>query len=304
MRRQTEASPIPIGDSMSSDPLRVDFPSEGVTVAAYRWDPSGEPRAIAQITHGMGEHALRYAPIAAALNERGFVVYAQDHRGHGSTAMSPDQLGQVGKVGWSELVKDIDRLGQLARGAHPSLPLVLIAHSMGSFAAQQYLLDHSTDVDAAVLTGTAVLDLLEPALDLDQPLDLAMFNAPFAPARTDYDWLSRDEEQVDLYLADPACGFGLDTEGGRQMFVAARRMADPDEVAAMRKDLPVYIAVGEMDPVNGQLALVHALVDRYTSAGLTDVTLKTYPGARHEIFNETNRDEVMADLTDWLAQKV
>jgi len=289
---------------MTTEPTRVDFQSGDVSIAAYRWDPSGEPTGVAQLTHGMGEHALRYAPLAAALNDLGYVVYAQDHRGHGQTATTHDELGQIGTAGWDELVEDIGRLRQVARDAHPSLPLVLIAHSMGSFAAQQHLLDHSSDVDAAVLTGTALLDLLEPALDLDQPLDLSMFNAPFAPARTDYDWLSRDEEQVDRYIADPLCGFGLDGDGGKQMFVAARRMADPDAVAGMRADLPVYVAVGEMDPVNGQLALVHPLVQRYADAGLTDVTLKTYPGARHEVFNETNRDEVVTDLTQWLAQRV
>ena len=289
---------------MSTEPTRVDFPSNDITVAAYRWDPASEPIAIAQITHGMGEHALRYAPLAAALNDLGYVVYAQDHRGHGQTVTSPEQLGAIGATGWTELVEDIDRLRQVARAAYPSLPLVLIGHSMGSFAVQQYLLDHSTDVDAAVLTGTAVLDLLEPALDLDQPLDLATFNAPFAPARTDFDWLSRDQTQVDRYLADPKCGFGLDTAGGKQMFVAARRMAQADAVSAMRNDLPLYIAVGQLDPVNGQLALVQALVERYTSAGLDDVTLTIYDGARHEIFNEINRDEVVADLTSWLRQKI
>lgn len=287
---------------MAIQPTRVDFPSAGgVTVAAYRWDPEGAPAAAAQITHGMGEHALRYAALTAALNAEGCVVYAQDHRGHGNTATSDEELGTIAADGWIELVNDIDRLRQVVRTAHPGIPLVLIAHSMGSFAAQQYLLDHSADVDAAVLTGTASIDLLEPALDLDSPIDLAMFNAPFAPARTDYDWLSRDEEQVDLYVNDPRCGFGLDLGGGKQMFVSARQLADETRVAGMRSDLPLYIAVGEHDPVNGQLALVHALVGRYQAAGLTDVTLKTYPEARHEIFNETNRDEVVADLLAWLS---
>lgn len=290
---------------MSGEPVRVDFPSAGgVTVAAYRWDPDGEPLAAAQITHGMGEHALRYADLAQALTARGYVVYAQDHRGHGRTADSVETLGQVGAQGWVEIVNDIDRLRQRVRSAHPGIPLVLIGHSMGSFAVQQYLLDHSADVQAAVLTGTAAIDLLEPALDLDAPIDLSMFNAPFAPARTDYDWLSRDEEQVDRYVADPYCGFGLDLEGGRQMFVSAREVADEARLAGMRKDLPVYIAVGENDPVNGQLALVRALVGRYQQAGLDDVTLTIYPGARHEIFNETNRGEVVADLLAWLSEKV
>jgi alpha-beta hydrolase superfamily lysophospholipase len=135
-------------------------------------------------------------------------------------------------------------------------------------------------------------------------MDLTMFNGAFQPARTDYDWLSRDEAQVDKYVADPRCGFGLDAAASKAMFVAARRLADPARVGRMRSDLPIYIAAGEMDPVNGQLALVHALVDRYTSAGLTDVTLKIYPQARHEIFNETNRGEVVDDLLAWLDQKL
>jgi len=286
------------------EPARVDFPSAGLTVAAYRWDPAGAPRAIVQITHGMGEHALRYADLAQALNARDMVVYAQDHRGHGATAKSVAELGQIGEQGWTELIGDIGRLMARARQEHPDVPLVLLGHSMGSFAVQQYLLQHNEEASAAVLTGTAVLDLLEPALDLDAPLDLTMFNLPFQPARTDYDWLSRDEVQVDKYVNDPRCGFGIDPAAARAMFAAARQLADRDLVAAMRSDLPIYIAVGELDPVGGQLALVNALVDRYTAAGLTDVTLRVYPQARHEIFNETNRDEVVDDLLTWLDDRL
>jgi alpha-beta hydrolase superfamily lysophospholipase len=290
--------------SAPPEPGRVDFPSADLTVTAYRWDPDGTPRAIVQITHGMGEHALRYAGLARALNARGMVVYAQDQRGHGATARSADELGEIGGQGWTELIHDIDRLMTRARQEFPAVPVVLLGHSMGSFAVQQYLLDHSQDVSAAVLTGTAVLDLLEPALNLDEPIDLAMFNAPFQPARTDFDWLSRDEAQVDKYVNDPRCGFGIDTAASKEMFVAARQLADPDRLAGMRSDLPIYIAVGELDPVGGQLALVNALVDRYASAGLTDVTLKIYPQARHEIFNETNRAEVIDDLLTWLDHRL
>lgn len=286
-----------------STPTRVDFPSPGgVTVAAYRWDPDGEPRAVARITHGMGEHALRYQPLADALTGRGYVVYAHDHRGHGATMTGTP--GLVGADGWAELVNDLGRLGAVATHAHPGLKHALIAHSMGSFAAQQYVLDHSADVDALVLTGTAVLDLLEPALDLSQPLDLTMFNAAFQPPRTEFDWLSRDDTEVDAYLADPFCGFGLDGDAGKAMFIAARRVGDPDAVKNIREDLPVLVAVGEMDPVNGQLALVHPLVDRLSDAGLNDVTLKVYPGARHEIFNETNRAEVLDDVLGWLEKRI
>jgi alpha-beta hydrolase superfamily lysophospholipase len=175
---------------------------------------------------------------------------------------------------------------------------------MGSFAAQQYLLDHSADVDAVALTGTAALDVLEPALDLDQPLELAMFNAAFQPQRTDYDWLSRDESEVDAYVADPLCGFGIDTPNTKAMFAGARRLADPAEVSRMRSDLPVYLAVGDQDPVNGNLALFDVLVQRYRDAGIKDLTVRVYPGARHEILNETNRAAVVAELLSWAERAV
>jgi alpha-beta hydrolase superfamily lysophospholipase len=250
----------------------------------------------------MGEHMQRYAALARALTERGLVVYGQDHRGHGATARSEGELGQLGPDGWAELVDDVDLLVSRIHDEQPGLPLVLLGHSMGSFAVQQYLLDHSDRIDAAVLTGTAALDQLEPALDLDKPIDLAVFNAAFQPARTEFDWLSRDEAIVDAYIADPRCGFGIDVDAGKDMFAAARRMADPGQVAGMRPGLPLYIAAGESDPVNANLALLNVLVDRYRAAGLTNVTVRTYPGARHEILNETNRDEVVASILDWLDQ--
>jgi alpha-beta hydrolase superfamily lysophospholipase len=277
--------------------------TDDLTLTAYRWDPPGSPRGIVQLTHGMGEHLLRYEPLAQALTAAGFVVAGQDHRGHGATAVD-GRWGALGPGGWDELVRDIGRVSERLRTDHPELPLVLLGHSMGSFAAQQYVLDHGDELAGLVLTGTAVLDLLEPALDLDQPLDLTAFNAPFAPARTDYDWLSRDPAQVDAYVADERCGFGLSDVDGKQMFASARQVADPERLGRLRDDLPVYIAVGEHDPVNGQLGLVHPLVQRLQDAGLTDVTLVVYPQARHEVFNETNRDQVVAELLAWLDRVV
>ena len=281
-------------------PAIFTYPSgDGTPVTAYRWDTGGPPRAIVQLTHGMGEHARRYDHVALALTQAGYVVYAQDHRGHGASVGSGSP-GVIGADGWLALVADIGGLTAVARAEHPDIPVILLAHSMGSFAAQQYLLDHSRDTDAVILTGTAVLDLLEPALDLDQPLDLTGFNAPFAPARTDFDWLSRDDAVVDAYIADPMCGFGLDPAAGKQMFASARRVADPAALGAIRPDLPVYIAAGEMDPVNAGLALLTPLAERLAAAGLRDVTVVTYPDARHEILNETNHDEVIAAMIAWI----
>src|ERR1700685_1749415 len=142
-------------------PTSFSYPSaDGTAIAAYRWDPVGEPKAAVQITHGMGEHAQRYDHVADALTDAGYVVYAQDHRGHGATA-DPDALGDLGEGSWPGLVDDSGRLSARIVQEYPGLPLILLGHSMGSFAVQQYLLDRSDDVDAAVLTGTAVIDLPE-----------------------------------------------------------------------------------------------------------------------------------------------
>jgi alpha-beta hydrolase superfamily lysophospholipase len=288
----------------TESPVRFTFTGrDGTAITAYRWEPAGAPRGVVQLTHGMGEHLLRYDHLATTLAAAGFLVQGQDHRGHGATARSADALGQLGVDGWHGLVDDIDVLVERSHQRMEDVPVVLLGHSMGSFAAQQYMLDHSGRIAGLVLSGTAAIDLMEPALDLDRPIDLSAFNAPF-PNRTGYEWLSRDDAQVDAYVADPRCGFGLDVEGGKAMFARARDVADPNRLAGIRKDLPVHIMVGDRDPVNGQLALVDVLVERLRAAGLTDVTLTVWPDARHEIFNETNRDEVEADLLAWLDRVV
>ena len=236
----------------------------------------------------------------SALTSQGFAVYGHDHRGHGASLAADDEPGQLGPNGWSALVDDLNLVIAQAKSDHPRLPVVMVAHSMGSFATQQFLLDHGADVDAVALTGTAALDLLESALDLSGDLDLSAFNTPFQPARTDFDWLSRDESIVDAYLTDPLCGFGIDAASAKEMFAGARRLAKPAEVARMPHDLPMYVAVGSKDPVNGGLTLLWALVDRYRAAGLTDVTVRVYDDGRHEILNEINRAEVIDDLLQWL----
>ena len=276
--------------------------ADGQKLVGYRWAAEGGQTGagVVVLVHGMGEHLRRYDHVASALTAQGFAVYGHDHRGHGASLARNHEPGQLGPNGWSALVDDLNLVVAHATSEHPRLPVAIVAHSMGSFATQQFLLDHGTDVDAVALTGTAALDLLEPALDLSSELDLSAFNAPFQPARTDFDWLSRDESIVDAYLADPLCGFGIDTPSAKDMFAGARRLADPTEVVRMPHDLPVYVAVGSQDPVNAGLTLLWALVDRYRAAGLGDVTVRVYDDGRHEILNETNRAEVIDDLLQWL----
>jgi alpha-beta hydrolase superfamily lysophospholipase len=274
---------------------------DGTPLATYRWEPAGPVRGVVQIVHGLGEHVRRYDHLANALAAAGFVVQGHDTRGHGDTVVDGAEAGVIGAEGWTASIDDIDVLLDRLRTDVPGVPVVLLGHSMGSFAVQQYLVDHSERVDAVVLSGTAAADLM-PALDLDAPLDLSGFNAPFEPGRTGYEWLTRDEAQVDVYVADPLCGFGYDVAASKAVYAGARAAADPEKVRRIRHDLPIYIVVGDQDPVGNDLAGVHALVERYRSAGLTRVELRVYPGARHEVFNETNRDEVERDLLQWLTR--
>jgi alpha-beta hydrolase superfamily lysophospholipase len=276
--------------------------ADGRQLVGYRWAADGGQTGagVVVLVHGMGEHLRRYDHVASALTAQGFEVCGHDHRGHGASLAADDEPGHLGPNGWSALVDDLNQVIAQAKSDHPRLPVVVVAHSMGSFATQQFLLDHGAQVDAVALTGTAALDLLESALDLSGDLDLTAFNTPFQPARTDFDWLSRDESVVDAYLADPLCGFGIDAVSLKDMFAGARRLADPAEVARMPHDLPVYVAVGSKDPVNGALTLLWPLVDRYRAAGLSDVTVRVYDDGRHEILNEINRAEVIDDLLQWL----
>lgn len=270
---------------------------DGVSLAAWRW-PAVRPRAIVQIAHGMGEHALRYAPLAARLVAAGYAVYANDHRGHGATAPDAGSLGDFGPGGFDAVVSDLGVVAAAAREEHPGLPLVLLGHSMGSFAAQYFALDRSADIEGLVLSGSSALDML--AASLADPAAVKLdnaFNAPFEPARTPFDWLSRDAAEVDKYIADPLCGFTVRPEGLATIFADAARTVAP---ASIRSGLPILLLAGEDDPLNGKLALLDLLAGRYREAGVRDVETQFYPGGRHEMFNETNRDEVIANLIAWL----
>ena len=276
---------------------------DGTPLATYRWEPAGPARGVVQIVHGLGEHVRRYDHLANSLAGAGFVVQGHDTRGHGDTVVDGAQAGVIGAEGWTASIDDIDVLLDRLRTDVPGVPVVLLGHSMGSFAVQQYLVDHSERVDAVVLSGTAAADLM-PGARPRRPLDLSAFNAPFEPGRTGYEWLTRDEAQVDAYVADPLCGFGVRRRRRRRRCSPApaprptrRRSTHPARPADLHRGR-------RPGPGRRRPRLVHALVERYRDAGLTDVELRVYPGARHEVFNETNRDEVERDLLRWLDRVV
>ncbi|MEU3015126.1 alpha/beta hydrolase [Nocardia asteroides] len=273
--------------------------SDDITIHVRSWLPTAaEPVGVVQIAHGMGEHSDRYSHLATMLAGLGYAVYAPDHRGHGYSMFS--EPGQLGPDGWNLLVADLVTLTGLLRDRHPGLPLTLFGHSLGSFAVQQYILDHSALVDEVVLCGSTAVDgLFDNIMAAGGDLT-AFFNAAFQPTRTDADWISSDEAQVDAYIADPWCGFAIDeTNMALLAATAYQRLADPGTV---RTDLPVYVMVGDRDPLNDNTRLSDLLVQRYRDAGLTDLTYRIYPGARHEVLNEVDRDTVHADLAAWVTR--
>lgn len=286
------ATPITAFDLLAAD---------GVHVTAYKSLPAAPAKAIVQIAHGMAEHAPRYRRLINALTGAGYAVYAGDHRGHGASAAAHG-LGDFGPGGFQRLADDMAALSDVARRENPGLPLILLGHSMGSFAAQIYLLDHHDGLKALVLSGTAAVDAMIAAMAAaGAPPSPNAMNAPFEPARTDFDWLSRDTAEVDAYIADPLCGFPLTEAAMASVFATAAPTRHDPRLAAVRGDLPVLVISGGRDPVTGpDQAFARALIDGYRAAGLHHITHTVYPGGRHEMFNETNRDAVVADLIAWL----
>ena len=195
---------------------------DGTLVRGYRWSAEGPTKAILQIAHGMGEHAARYEEPLRPLRKAGVTIYANDHRGHGKTGPT---LGDFGPGGFAGVVDDMAVLSEIARKENPGKKLVLLGHSMGSFALQIYLVLHSKLIDAAVISGSACLDMLPPPDPSGNALEA--FNKPFEPARTPFDWLTRDSAEVDKYIADPLCGFSMNEEMRRKYCPDTFRMNDP-----------------------------------------------------------------------------
>jgi alpha-beta hydrolase superfamily lysophospholipase len=302
----------------SPTPVTWTEAADGARLAERRWTPNGVVRGTVQLVHGLSEHAGRYERLAGALTAEGLAVAALDQRGHGLTA------GSTGPGGFGEgattdaVLDDVRDVGERLAADHPGVPRFLLGHSLGSAVALA-----SAERDGAALAGlvlsgpigvapqlAAAVPQLEAAVAGgmgDQPMDaLRGFNASFEPARTPYDWLSRDPAEVDAYLADPLCGDDVAPtyRYGAGMFALVTRSASPEGVAGLPAGLPVLLLAGQRDPVGGtDAAQVAALADLLRDRGLP-VELRVYPDARHEVFNETNRDEVAGDLLAWIGARV
>jgi alpha-beta hydrolase superfamily lysophospholipase len=287
-----------------TEPKRFQFEStDGLSIACVKWIRLQKVRGVIQIAHGLGEHIGRYAELAETLLEDEFAVYGNDHRGHSLTAKPSGSFGEFGPGGFNQLVEDIISLRVIAKDEHPGKPYILLGHSMGSFAAQQFVLDHGHSIDGLVLSGSGTLDgLIRTAQGISAPEDwMRVLNAPFEPARTPFDWLSRDNAEVDAFIGDPLCFPSLKAGSMESLLDAFPRLANPREMRKVPDDLPIYIFSGSEDPVRQKLEGVRVLIDRYRSAGITSISHDFYPGARHEMLHELNRRDVITNLLVWLS---
>ncbi len=275
---------------------------DGLRIACGRWDSHGPARGVLQIAHGMGEHSGRYTELTEALQEASFVVYANDHRGHGRSAGSPERLGDFGEGGFDLLVEDMIELTRIARKENPETPFVLLGHSLGSFAAQQYILVQSDLIDGLALSGSGSLDRLKKLAIPALAKKYNFLNARFEPARSPFDWLSRDSRVIDAFVNDPLCFPMLRRKSAESFLSASTRLAGCAALSKIRPDLPIYLFSGSDDPVGQQLAGVCTLMDRYRKAGVRDVTHDFYQGGRHEMLNELNRGQVRTNLLVWLSK--
>lgn len=272
--------------------------AQGVSIHYYLWK-AGRPRGVVQIAHGLGEYAMRYEELAQELVNAGFTVYADDHRGHGQTGLGQHAgdrslLGRLGPGGMRATIAGVRQLTGIIRDENPALPVVLLGHSWGSIIAQKIINDHSEDYDALVLSGTALRTV--------RRMKGKNLNAKHAHlGRTGYEWLSRDDTVALLFLddeltftADAMALFGV-VDSLRLLGLPARRLT---------ADIPLLIQVGSDDPFGGARSaelLARAYLGR---SRLTDVQLTIYSGARHEVYQETNRAEVIADLLTWLDDRI
>ena len=290
----THNAALPMTTTLQTRPFSLTA-SDGQPIDGHVWRSNSPPRALLQIAHGLGEHALRYRPLAEAFAAQGWAVLAHHHRGHGPRARALGNQGDLGTRGFAGLVDDLAQVSAYARTGHPGLPLVLLGHSMGSFAVQCCLPVLGHRLAGAVLSGSAAVDLMQrPA-----GWTLQDANAGLPDPRTAFDWLSRDAAQVDAYIADPLCGFSLTLASRSSMVAACAALTDTALLARIPAALPLYLFTGDQDPVNRHLDWFWPLVTRYKAAGLQDVSLHVYGGGRHEMLNETNRDEVTAQLIAW-----
>ena len=292
---------------------------DGHQIETFTW-LSPKPKAWVHIFHGMAEHAKRYDTFAQILVAQGYNVLAHNHRGHGTSATTT--LGQFAEQdGWKKVLHDLEAVREAICTEETKLPYYIFGHSMGSFIAQSYLTGNAKSIDGLILSasnyqnvfmsqaGKQVANLESLRLGADQPskllqfLSFGSFNNQFKPNRTEYDWLSRDQNEVDKYVEDELCGFACSISLWQDFLSALSQLFKKGNLNNIQSNLPILILGGDKDPVGLMGKGLTKLAKAYQLADQNNVTFNLYPEARHELLNETNRDQVISDILSWLAKK-
>jgi alpha-beta hydrolase superfamily lysophospholipase len=293
---------------------------DGPQIYVRQWLPNAKPNAVILIAHGAAEHSKRYDRVARLLTTEGFAVYAPDHRGHGQTAVSLDKAGNAGPDGFNGILRDLRALAQLIRTKHQSAPLFLLGHSMGATLSQRLIQLHSNLFSGVILSGspgvrpnpeqaaayTAQLaqgDNAEKSSEFFKKI-FASFNEGLEQSKNGYEWLSRDADEVQKYVDDPWCGFPFTNRLVAEMSQCAVELSQLANIAAIEKSLPILLFAGTQDRVGGNGEFVSNLAALYRDANIADVQVILYPEGRHEMLNETNRDQVHRDLIAWLKKHI
>ncbi len=293
---------------------------QNVEIFTYKWLPDEDKRikGVIQIAHGMAETAARYERFAEFITNEGYVVYANDHRGHGKTAKCIENVGYIGRDGFYWMIEDMKQLNDIIKKEYANIPVYLMGHSMGSFLSQGYIQKYGDSIDGVILSGTAGKQgfLLEFGIliaklemkrkgerwqsNLLNKLSFGNYNKSFKPTKTNFDWLSSDEKEVEKYINDPFCGTVFTSSFFYDFLKGLKMIHQNCNMSKIPKDLPIYIFADELDPVGNKCKSIIWLIERYKKLGIKDIEYKFYKNGRHEMLNEINRDEVMRDILIWL----
>lgn len=294
---------------------------EDLEIYVYKWEPEEEIKikGVLQIAHGMAETAGRYEDFAKVLTNNGYIVYINDHRGHGKTAKTIENVGYLSsKDGFKWLLEDMHTLTDIIKRENENLPIFLLGYSMGSFLTQKYIMTYGNGLKGAILYGSngrqglilkiglliSKLQMIKNgAREKSQILHNMIFkeyNKVFKPNRTEFDWLNRDEKEVDKYIEDPFCGTVFTCSFYYEFFKCLIEIENKKNLINVPKDLPLYIFSGSKDPVGNCGKGIKRLVETYKNLGVKDITFKLYEDGRHCMLNEINKDEVVDDILQWL----
>lgn len=297
---------------------------EGLDIYTYKWEDENikKPKAVIQIAHGMAETAQRYETFAKVLTKNGYIVYINDHRGHGKTAKIIENVGHLAeKEGFRCLVEDMYTLTNIIKKENEDLPIYLFGHSMGSFSSQRYIMDYSNNLSGLILCGSngkqgIILNLAHLIINREikkygrrsksNKINNLIFGGEIIRRneKTKFDWLSRDKEQVEKYINDPFCGVVCSCGFFYDLVQGLKEIEDKENLKKVPLDIPIYIISGDKDPIGKNGKGVLRLRDRYIKLGVKDVTCKLYKDGRHELLNEINREEVFEDIICWLNNKI